>query len=147
MSIKSFIAVTLALVATTAFAQDRERERERLGIVDNVQGLVTVTDGATGSTVATGNLIISGMRFVTSSSGSAVLRFDNGCVLKLEPSHAVTILHRETCEALIAGVQPVGGTTVAGASSFTQGALATGGLAATGILLRNRLDNNSLSSN
>ena len=145
MSIKSHIAVMLALVVATAFAQ--ERDKERLGTVDNVHGLVTVTDGATGGTVATGNPIISGMRFVTSSSGSAVLRFDNGCEIKLEPSHAVTVLHRDTCEALIAGVQPIGGTNVAGVGSFSQGTFAIGGVAAAGILLRNRLDNQSLSSN
>ena len=39
MSIKSFIAVCSAFVAATAFAQ-----QERLGTVDSVQGIVTVTD-------------------------------------------------------------------------------------------------------
>ena len=143
MSIKSLVAVLLALVAATAFAQ----ERERLGTVDSVQGLVTVTDGTTGGTVATGNPIISGMRFVTSSSGSALLRFDKGCDIKLEPSRAVTISRSMTCAALIAAVQPIGGANVASVGSFAIGALATGGLAAGSIALHNALTNKSLSSN
>lgn len=142
MSIKSLIAVMLALVAGTALAQ------EKLGTVDKVQGVVTVTDGATGGTTATGNPITSGMRFVASSSGSAVLRLNNGCVVNLRPNEAVTVLRSMNCQALLAAVQTVGGVNVAGAGgSFTTGALATGGLVVGGVALANALHTKSISSN
>ncbi|MEO8654038.1 MAG: hypothetical protein ABI409_07940 [Ramlibacter sp.] len=141
MSIRSFFVVLLALFTATAFAQDKER----LGTVDNVQGLVTVTTGATGSTTATGNPIISGMRFVASSSGSADLRFNNGCVVKLKPLQAVTVLRSMTCEALLAAVQSIGGSVAGG--SFATGAVATAGLAAGSIGLAKALESKSISSN
>lgn len=141
MSIRFFIAVLPALVAATAFAQDTER----LGTVDNVQGLVTVTTGTTGGTTATGNSITSGMRFVASSSGSAVLKFNNGCVVTLKPLQAVTVVRSMSCEALLAAVQSVG-ANVAGGSAAT-GALATAGLAAGSIGLSKVLTGKSISSN
>lgn len=142
MSIKSFIAVMLALVAGTALAQ------ERLGTVSNVQGLVTVTDGATGGTAAAGSPIIDGTRFVATSTGSAVLRLNNGCVINLRPNQAVTVLRSMTCERLLAAVQSVGGVNVASAGgSLTTGALATGGLVVGGFALGNALHTKSISSN
>jgi hypothetical protein len=137
MSIKSLVALGSVLVAVSAFAQ------APLGTVGNVQGLVTITDGATGSTVVTGSPITNGMRFVATSGGSAVLRLNNGCVLTLQPGQAVTVLQNMTCQQLTAAVQQVGGTNVAGASgSAGTGALATGGLlVGGGVLIR------SISSN
>jgi hypothetical protein len=141
MSIKSFIAVILALIAGTALAQ------ERLGTVDKVQGVVTVTDGTTGGTTATGKPINDGMRFVTSSSGSAVLRLNNGCVINLRPGQAVTVLRSMSCQELMAAVQPVGGVNVASGGSFTTGALATSGLFVGGLALGKALHNKHISSN
>lgn len=141
MSLKSFIAVLLALIAATAFAQDKER----LGTVENVRGVVTVTDGATGGTAATGSPINSGMRFVTSSSGSATLKFNNGCEINLKPLEAVTVLRSMDCKALIAAVQ-AGGANVAG-GSFATGAAASAGLVAGSFGLASALRQKSISSN
>jgi hypothetical protein len=141
MSIKSLLAVLLALIAVTAFAQDRER----LGSVDNVRGVVTVTDGATGGTTATGSPINSGMRFVASSNGSATLRMNNGCVVNLLPGQAVTVLRSMDCKALLAAVQS-GGAIVAG-GSFGTGAAASAGLVAGSVGLASVLRQKSISSN
>jgi hypothetical protein len=143
MSIKSLVALGSVLVAVSAFAQ------APLGTVGNVQGLVTITDGATGSTVVTGSPITNGMRFVATSGGSAVLRLNNGCVLTLQPGQAVTVLQNMTCQQLTAAVQQAGGVTVAGAGgSGGTGALAAGGLAA-GVLVLNKtlVKNDSISGN
>jgi hypothetical protein len=143
VSIKSLLAVGSALVATAAFAQ------AQLGSVASVQGVVTVTDGATGGTVAAGGPIANGMRFVATSSGSAVLRLNNGCVVRLQPGHAVTVLQTMTCDQLTAAVQPAGVANVAGGGgSFGTGALAAGALMAGGGALGKSITRNkSLSSN
>jgi hypothetical protein len=141
MSLKSFIAVLLSLIAATAFAQDKDR----LGTVGNVQGVVTVTDGATGGTTGTGSPINSGMRFVAGSNGSATLRFNNGCVVNLLPGQSVTVLRSMDCKALLAAVQSGGGNVAGG--SFGTGAAASAGLAAGSFGLASVLTKKGISSN
>jgi hypothetical protein len=144
VSIKSFLAVGSALVATAALAQ------AQLGSIASVQGVVTVTDGATGGTVAAGGPIVNGMRFVATSGGSAVLRFNDGCVVKLQPGHAVTVLRTMTCQELTAAVQPAGVANFAGGGggSFGTGALAAGSLmTGSQVLARSLVPKRSLSSN
>jgi hypothetical protein len=119
--IKSILAIGSAFIAAAAFAQ------APLGTVETVNGIVTVTDGTTGGTAAQGKGITNGMRFVTTSGGSAVLRLNNGCVVRLQPNQAVTILQSMTCRDLLAAVQSVG-VNVAG-GSFQAGAFSTAGLA------------------
>ena len=142
MSIKITLALGSALLAGAAFAQS-------LGNVGNVNGLVTVTDGVTGGTVAAGNPITNGMRFVTTSGSSVTLQLNNGCAVTLQPNQAVTVLQSMTCQELVAAVQPVGGPVTAGAGgSFTTGALSVAGLTlATGIVSKQVLDNKSISGN
>lgn len=141
MSIKSFLAICSAFVAAAALAQ------QPLGTVESVQGIVTVTTGTAGGTAVKGFPIGDGMRFVATSSGSAVLRFNNGCVINLQPNQAVTILRSMNCPELLAAVQSVGGVNVASAGSFTRGALATGGLTAGGLALGKWLHNKHISGN
>ena len=140
MTIKSFIAICSAFVAAAALAQ------QPLGTVESVQGIVTVTTGTAGSTAVKGLPIADGMRFVATSSGSAVLRFNNGCVINLQPNQAVTILRSMRCPELLAAVQNVGGVQAAG-GSFATGAAATGALMVGGIGLANALSRKSISSN
>ncbi len=142
MSVKTLVAVSALLVAATAFAQNS------LGTISSVQGLVTVTDGTTGGTTAAGAPITSGMRFVATSTGSAVLRLNNGCVVNLQPNQAVTVVRSMTCEALLAAVQMVGGaTTASDGGSAATGALASAGLAVGGYGLSRITPNRSISSN
>lgn len=130
MSIKTILAIGSAFIAAGAFAQ----AQTAIGTVESVQGLVTVTDGVTGGTATAGSPIKSGMRFVSTSTGSAVLRMKNDCVIRLQPSQAVTVLDNTNCRELLAGVRSVG-TQVAAAGSVQTGALATGGLLAGALVL------------
>lgn len=138
MFVKSFLVLYSALAMASAFAQ------ESLGTVGNVQGLVTVIDGASGGTVSPGAPITEGMRFMTTSSGSATLQLNNGCTLTLQPGQAVTVHDRMTCPALVAAVENLDGVAVlAGAGgSAGKGILAVGALAAGGFALHRVLDSN-----
>ena len=133
MSLRSSAAVILILLSGTAFGQDR------IGIVETVQGIVTVTDGTVGGTVIKGNLVKDGMRFVATSNGTALLRMDNGCDVKLEPLQSVTVRKGDTCPVLLAGIHSVGAAPVAG--SVARGALVIGGggvVAGTYILTKDK---------
>ena len=141
MSIKSLIAVAMVLVSGAALAQ------ERLGTIDNVQGIVTVTDGTTGGTARTGGPINDGMRFVSSSNGSALLRLDNRCDIRLQPNQSITVQKSMNCAALLAAVQNVGGGMQVVGGSFATGAAATGALMVGGIGLANALSHKSISGN
>jgi hypothetical protein len=143
VSIKSLLVFGSALVATAAFAQ------AQLGSVASVQGVVTVTDGATGGTVAAGSPIGNGMRFVATSGGSAVLRLNNGCVIRLQAGHAVTVLQTMTCDELTAAVRPANvANFAAGPGPAGTGAFAAGGLVAGGqFMIKSIANHKSLSSN
>lgn len=119
MSVKPLLMFGAVFLAASAFAQ------APLGTVGNVQGLVTVTDGATGGTVAPGSPIANGMRFVTTSSGSVTLQLNNGCTVTVQPNQAVTVLQSMTCQELTAAVQPVGAGIAAG-GAFGRGAFGGG---------------------
>ena len=127
MSIKSVVALASAFVAASVFAQ------APLGTVGNVQGLVTVTVGTTGTTAVPGSVISDGMRVVTASSSSVTLRLNNGCTLTLQPNQAVTVLERMTCQELTAAVRPVGGPGFAlGSGTPAGGLIAVAGLGLAG---------------
>jgi len=100
MALKKLIVALSSLAAATAMAQS-------LGTITNVQGIVTATQGATGTTVAPGSAIANGTRFVTTSTGSVTLTLNSGCVLTLQPGQAVTVLQSMTCQQLTAAVTPV----------------------------------------
>jgi hypothetical protein len=143
VSVKPLLMFGAVFFAASAFAQ------APLGTVGNVQGLVTVTDGATGGTVAPGSPITNGMRFVTTSSGSVTLQLNNGCSVTVQPNQAVTVLQSMTCQELTAAVQPVGAAGVAagaggafgaggaGAGLMGVSALALAGFAANRAIVRN----------
>jgi hypothetical protein len=80
----------------------------QLGTVDEVKGLVTVSDGTSIGNVVNGNPVIDGSRFVTSSSGSALLRMSHGCDIRLKPSQSLTVKSALNCEALIAAIETLG---------------------------------------
>jgi hypothetical protein len=126
---KTFLAIGSALFAAAAFAQ------APIGKVESVNGIVTVTDGARGGTAASGNAITSGMRFVTTSGGSAVLRLNNGCVVNLKPNQSVTVDQGMSCDQLLASVQTRSVDLAQG--SMQTGALSVAGLS-TGALALNK---------
>ncbi len=131
MSFKTFLAIGSAFIATAALAQ------ASLGSINSVEGIVTVTDGAKLGTAAAGGPITDGTRFVATSTGRAVLRLNNGCVVNLGPGQAVTVLKSMTCDQLLAAVDTP--RLVAAAGGATRGALATGGLFAGSLVVLNSL--------
>jgi hypothetical protein len=101
MALKKLLIALSSFIAASAMAQ------ASLGTVSNVQGVVTATQGATGTAVAPGSPILNGMRFVTTSSGTATLTLNSGCVVTLQPGQAVTVLQSMNCQQLTAAVQAV----------------------------------------
>lgn len=132
---KTIVVLSSLLAASAAMAQT-------LGTVSNVQGIVTATQGATGTTVAPGSAIVNGTRYVTTSTGSVTLTLNSGCVLTLQPGQAVTVLQSMTCQQLTAAVQAVPvapGGAVAGATP----AIVTGFVLAVGLgALQDAFSNN-----
>ena len=142
MSIKSFVLIGSALLASAAFAQNAPPS---LGTVRNVEGLVTDTDGASVTSTEAGEAIHDGERFVTSSNGAVTLQLNNGCSVTLQPNQAVTINQRMTCRELVASVEPVGGAGLGlgrfvASGSPGAGALAVGGLILAGYGVHRGLD-------
>lgn len=80
----------------------------QLGVIEKVQGLVTVSDGTSIGNAVNGAPVIDGNRFVTSSSGSATLKMDNGCNIVLKPSQSLTLDGKQNCDQMLAAVQSLG---------------------------------------
>lgn len=138
MSFKKLITLSSALIAAAAFAQ------ASIGTVGNVQGIVTVTDGVTGGTARAGSPITNGMRFVTTSAGSATLQL-RGCTITLAPNQAVTVLQSMSCDQLVAAVQTVGTPVVAGLGGVPAGVIGGAAVLTAGVVYAR--NNKSISSN
>lgn len=130
--LKKCLALVLAgglLASGTVWAQ----APKVLGATTDVKGLVTVSDGRTVASVVNRSPIIDGARFVTSSTGSVTLKFDQGCDIKLEPNQSLVVRDSNPCAAMIASIQSLPGEAAAGAaparSSIALLALGAGGLA------------------
>lgn len=136
MQIKSLFIIGSAVLASAAFAQ------ASLGTVSNVQGLVTETVGASVTSTTSGEQIVDGERFVTSSNGRITLQLNNGCTLNLEPNQAVTIDSRMTCRELIATVSGGAPGRAIAAGNAGNGLLFVAGLAAGGFALDRVLGKN-----
>jgi hypothetical protein len=113
IAIAACAAVSAQTTPVSAPAQAPGSPASQLGKVTEVRGLVTMSLGSRVATVQPQTPVFDGARFVASSSGKAELKFDNGCVLELEPNHWVTIDRELTCKALIAAIQPIDGTLLA----------------------------------
>ena len=98
---KKLLLVAAAAASFAAVAQ------APLGTVTSVQGVVTASQGAAGTTVAPGAAIQNGMRFVTTSNGTVTLSLNSGCSVTVPAGHGVTVLQSMTCQQLQAAVQPV----------------------------------------
>jgi hypothetical protein len=101
------LAVTGAVLAQSA-TPSPAGGKPILGKAIEVKGLVTVSDEFGVSRVVLNNAVIDRSRFVTSSSGWATLRLNNGCEIVLKPNQAVTIEHEKPCDALWASLESLG---------------------------------------
>jgi hypothetical protein len=100
-----------------------------VGKTAEVKGLVTVSHGTNVRTVTGTVPVMDGSRFVTASTGFAVIRFDDGCDVKLEPNQAYTVESEKPCAARVASVQGLPG----GAGSVFAGVDALRPLLAIGL--------------
>lgn len=110
-----------------------------VGRAVDVEGLVTVSQGANVRTVLNDSPVIDGTRYVTASTGSVTLKFKDACDVKLKPNQSLEVDSRKPCAALIAAVQtlgnPAGGAVVAGGGD----GLKAGGLLVGGTWLVNNV--------
>jgi hypothetical protein len=108
---KTLTVAGCALLCGAVLAQ---QQAALIGKSAEVKGLVTVSDGSTVRSVQDGAPVVDGTRYVTSSNGSVLLRMDNGCDVRLQPSQALVVHDKDDCPALWAAIQNVGDKVVAG---------------------------------
>jgi len=104
-----------------------------VAVVESVEGLATVSQGNTLGNLVKDQKIVNGARVVTTSTGSAVLKFNNGCVISLTPNQAVTIDSERECKALVAGIQSTGALAFAAGAGAGGSGVAAAFLGGTGI--------------
>ena len=105
---KRLIALVLAVDAVTAaWAQGAAPVAPKIGSLSGVNGLVTVAQGNLVTNGVNGLPLFDGMRIVSSSTGAALIKLDNGCDIPLAPNQAVVIQTGKPCAALLASVHPV----------------------------------------
>ncbi|MES2937409.1 MAG: hypothetical protein V4864_06985 [Pseudomonadota bacterium] len=107
---KTLTVAACALLCGAVLAQ----QAALIGKSAEVKGLVTVSDGSTVRSVLEGAPVVDGTRYVTSSNGAVLLRMDNGCDVRLQPSQALVVRDKDDCPALWAAIQNVGDKAVAG---------------------------------
>lgn len=112
------LSLAALLLCGTALAQGTVEPPQVLGTAVSVQGLVTVSDGASIANVVDGNPLVEGSRIVTSSTGSVTVKMKEGCDIKLDPNQSITLQSNRSCEALLASIQSLsGGSIFAGVST------------------------------
>jgi hypothetical protein len=131
---RTFLALIASLASMAAVAQ----APSPLGAVAEVNGLVTMSVGSQVGTVAPGTPVVEGARFVSSSSGAAELKFQDGCVVRLKPNESLVIAPGNTpCPERIASIVPVAGPAGGVFAGLPSGTLPLLGIAAlTGVVAR-----------
>lgn len=99
-----------------------------VGATAEVEGLVTMSVGTNVSNVAGNIPVIDGSRFVTSSTGTVTLKFQDGCIVKLNPNQSLVVDNSKPCAVRIAAVQAVGTATAGGGAIGPLGGAALFGL-------------------
>ena len=143
-------AVALALVVTSAplAQQGGKAEPKDVARLDSVEGSVLV-GGATGLVSGTKGLVLKeGTRVLTTAKGRAVVKFDDGCEVRLEPNQRYVVSREQACEMRILMVQGTGPTPLpppanpvaAAALSGNLEAAAAVGAVGVGVALWNRRD-------
>jgi hypothetical protein len=124
----SIFTLAIAVLSCVAVAQPVQ-----IGSVKSVGGLVTVSDANTVNSVVPGMAVVDGARFVTSSSGTAVLKVGRDCEVPLKPNQSVIVERDKTCPELLALVQNLSSGAPVVATS--NNALQVIGMAAVAALL------------
>lgn len=100
---KFAIAFLTTVVALSAWAQDQKT----VGKLANVTGLVTISRGGQLANATNGGPLVVGSRIISTSTGGATLKFDNGCDVTLKANESFTVSENKDCSVLLAGVSPV----------------------------------------
>ena len=141
----AFALLLTAFASTAALAQG---PGESVGVVQSVDGLVTVSQGNTLGNVVKDEKILNGARVVTTSTGSAVVKLNNGCLISLAPNQSVTVDPRLDCKALVASIQSTGaGAFAAGAGAGAGNGVAIAAAIAGGVGIAVIGNSNSSSGN
>lgn len=121
MTIRIATALTLALAALPAFAED---VRAPVASATTVNGQVQVNQGERFVPLQPGQALRAGDRVMTMVDGSATLTFQDGCILNIKPENLITVSER--CNDGVAALAP--GNTQAVGSTATTGAGTSGAL-------------------
>ena len=137
-----FALVMTAFVSTGVMAQTVPGG---VGVIQSIDGLVTVSQANTLGTAVKDARILDGARIVTTGAGTTVVKLDNGCLIKLDPNQSVTIDSKLDCRAQAASIQPTvpvaaaAGTGVG--TGVVLGALGVGAIALIGNQSKNASGN------
>ncbi len=139
--------VAISLLAATAFVSTwAQTAPSAVGQLQSVQGLVTVSSGDQLVNGANGVSVFEGSRIVTTSSGGATVVLSGGCSITLAPNQSLLVQAGQSCAALIASVQSVGGSVppavvAGGGAGGGAGMLVAGGVGLGIVALAVRNDN------
>ena len=110
----AFALLMTAFVSTGVMAQVVPGA---VGVVQSTEGLVTVSQGNTLGNAFKEQRILDGARVVTTGTGTAAVRLNNGCLIGLDPNQSVTIDSRLDCRAQVASIQSTGAQAGAGSAA------------------------------
>lgn len=102
------IALTVAM-ASPALAQQGapagSQEPKPVAQLESVEGSVLVSNPTGLSAGGKGTRLTTGTRVITPANGKALVQFDNGCSVRLEPNQRLVIDPDKSCEELLLLVQ------------------------------------------
>ena len=113
----AFALLMTSFVSTNAMSQGAPTVPSSVGAIQSTDGLVTVSQANTLGNAFKDERLLDGARVATTGTGTASIKLDNGCVIRLERNQSVTIDSRRDCRALVASIQSTVPAT-AGASGF-----------------------------
>lgn len=108
---KSLISLFIAFIFSPSWAQS---PAPAVGTIQSVQGLVTISQGATLGNAAPGTALTNGAIVVSTCGASTFIQLRNGCSVPLSPSQAVTVNTDLSCDQLLNSVQQLAGQCASG---------------------------------
>lgn len=108
--LKSVVAATALVAVGVAFAADP------VASVAEMSGLVTVSQGDKLGNAVKGTQLVPGSVVATSVSSSAVIRYKQGCDVKLEANQSLKVSESNPCGDVVAGNEHVWAAAGVGAA-------------------------------
>lgn len=104
--------------------------RTSIGRVNQVRGVVTVSDGASVGVAEGGAPFVEGARFLSSPLGSAELVLNNGCTVNLKANESLLVREQIGCDCLRATIESVPGGSARSLPVWFLGTTAASGVLA-----------------